>query len=209
MYTKRVWFDQHHQAEIFLNDEEVTIGTIIAYEGAVILVNPTSDILSALYHESKLKRILGIRSIVLTSAAVQYARGICALMNYARVLGRKSPVTVTLPLDNAEPSGTAFISMCCQHLIANADFELVQKTLEFGVHGILGAGELVYYRGDGEGRLLVITTQHERTIHVYDGDHYISSGPDSSQIQHPDIVIREQRGRRESSVSRLAIVDQI
>lgn len=209
MFTKRVWFDKRHLAEVFLMDDVTTIGTLVAYEGAVVLINPTSHMLSALYQESKLKRLLGIRGIILTSASVSYARGVCAFVNYSRVLGRKTPISIMMPSDQGAPSGVEFISRCCHHLVATASFELVLSQLSPGERGEMGKGEVVFVQDEGRGPLLMIQTTRGRTLHYYDGDHRGAPMPHRARVDRPDVVIREVRGRKpeQTTGDRLVLLD--
>lgn len=196
MFTKRVWFDKRHLAEVFLMDDTTTIGTIVAYEGTVFLINPVSEMLSALYQESRLKRILGIRGILLTSASVAYARGVCALVNYSRVLSRRTPISIMMPFDETTQSGVEFISRCCRNLVTSAQFELSLSRLAFGESGDMGKGEVVFLKEDLGGRLLRIRADRGWTLHYHDGDNYASTGQPSAGTDRPDVVIRESRRRR-------------
>ncbi len=53
MFSKQVWHDRKHQAEVFVTQEGVVSGTILSWKRGVCLVNPRPEVLVALYQGSK------------------------------------------------------------------------------------------------------------------------------------------------------------
>lgn len=93
MFNKHVWSNRRHKIEVFLCNTEV-IGSIVNFESNIILVNPKSEILSALYSEGKIKNINSINTILLTNKSIECSRGLCSVMNYFKVMRRRKVLTV-------------------------------------------------------------------------------------------------------------------
>jgi hypothetical protein len=189
MFTKHVWYDRKHQAEVFITDEGVISGTIVAYQGAVSIVNPRQEILAALYQEAKIKRILSLRTVILTDNTIEFARGLCSLLNYSRGLRRKTPLTVITRDDSRV--AREFITSCCSPVVGGSSFEVNVVALKIGEQYELGIGTIGFIN-DGEQRnpLLVVKTG-ERTLHYLDESH--NGAPDESQVissERPNVVIR-------------------
>ena len=110
MFSKHVWHDRNHQAEVFITGSGAIGGTIVAYKGAVCVINPRPEILTALYQEAKIKRILSIKYVILTDNTIEFTRGLCALVGYSRGLRRKSPLKI-ITRDDTRIS-TDFLSSC-------------------------------------------------------------------------------------------------
>lgn len=187
-YSKTVWFDGRHNVEVFRSDDEIVIGTIIAYEGAVFLINPRPEILAALYQESKLKRILGIGSIVLTSADVDMARGLCSLVNYSRVLLRRAPLAIIT--SNHTNRGDDFITRCCGKLASSALFTLEHCHVAVGQQKRLGRGSICFGRNGAGHFQMEVLTDFGRRLHFYDEEQVGTVSHDRRGMAIPDVVVR-------------------
>lgn len=189
MFSKHVWYDRKHQAEVFISDDGQISGAIIAYKGAVFVVNPRPEILTALYQEGKIKRILSLHGVVLTDTAMEYTRGVCSLVSYSRALRRKAPLTIISRDDTAV--SPEFITSCRAQLVPDGSFEVKVVPLPQQESFVFGNG-LVRYQPDDSGNnpCLVVETR-ERRIHFYDETHV---GPFNPQelplVQQPHVVIR-------------------
>lgn len=194
MFSKHVWYDNKHQAEVFISDEGVVSGTIVAYEGAVFLINPRPEILTALYQEAKLKRILAVKGVIMTDNTIAYTRGLCALVNYSRGLRRKTPLVVVTREDTTIP--TDFLSSCCSRLLAESSlFEFTIERLKTGESYPMGKGSIRFVRpprgNTTSAPYLVVRTDKDRTLHYYDESH--EGAFDSTHVvksAKPNVVIR-------------------
>lgn len=191
MFTKHVWFDRRHMAEVFINEEGIVSGTIVAYEGAVALINPRPEILASLYHEAKLKRILSIKAVILTDNTIEFTRGLCALVGYSRGLRRRTPLTVITRKDSK--ISTDFLNSCCARLLEDQAFEVDIVPIATGQQHPLGAGTLRFVRTARENATtpyLVVKTE-KRTLHYYDETHKGLLVEDASvKRAQPNVVIR-------------------
>jgi hypothetical protein len=190
MFSKHVWYDRKHQAEVFITHEGVISGTIVAYEGAICVINPRPEILLALYQEAKIKRILGVRAVILTSDSIDVTRGLCAFVNYSRGLRRRSPLTIIARGDSR--ISPDFLSSCCARLWGDSQFAVQFAHLRAGENFPLGKGSIRFDRAaNSEAPHLVVQTQKERTLHYYDESHsetFASAAPPDGD--KPNIVIR-------------------
>ena len=194
MFSKHVWYDRRHQAEVFTTDEGVISGTIVAYEGAVFVINPRPEILLALYQEAKIKRILGVKGVILTNDSIDFTRGLCAFVNYSRGLRRRSPLTI-ITLSDTEIA-TDFLSSCCARLWGDSEFEVEFAKLASGESYRIGKGTLSFVKPKkgkaGISPYLVVQTDLDRTLHYYDESY--SEALDDSQrdrgAKKPNVVIR-------------------
>lgn len=191
MFSKQVWHDRKHQAEVFVNEEGVVSGTIIAYKRGVCLVNPRPAVLVALYQEAKIKRILGVNAVVLTDHSPEFVRGLCTLITYSRELRRRKPLDVYVRSDGV--ISPVFLNSCCAQLMQEcSQFDLNIRTVDMGTPFSVGDAELRYARHEGRptSAILEIRTQ-DRLLHFYDEsfqeelDVYTPKDVDS-----PDIAIR-------------------
>jgi hypothetical protein len=191
MFSKHVWFDRKHQAEVFLTDDGIVGGTIVAYEGAVCLINPRPEILSILYSEAKIKRILSIKAVILTDNTMQYTRGLCALVAYSRGLRRRTPLTVITRTDTS--ISTDFLNSCCARLLNDSTFEVNIETVSPGQSYQLGKGIVRYVRlplGASENPYVVVKTD-KRMLHYFDETHTGAFGESHvTRKSHPNVVIR-------------------
>src|SRR5512133_3890131 len=96
MFSKHVWFDRTHAVEVYIGPDGIVSGTVVAYEGAVCLINPRPEVLTALYQEAKLRRILSVRAIVITDNRIDFTRGLCSFVSYSRGLRRRLPLTIVI-----------------------------------------------------------------------------------------------------------------
>jgi hypothetical protein len=190
MFSKHVWFDRKHQAEVFITDEGVISGTIVAYQGAVCLINPRPEILTALYSEAKIKRILSIKAVILTDNTMEYTRGLCALVAYSRGLRRRTPLTVITRNDTA--ISRDFLNSCCSQLLNDSHFDVTVESVEVGEPHELGVGRILYERVPGsETNPYLVMSTGKRTLHYFDETH---RGPfddtHASRLSRPNVVIR-------------------
>jgi hypothetical protein len=187
MFSKHVWHDRKHQAEVFITGAGAIGGTIVAYKGAVCVINPRPEILTALYQEAKIKRILSIKYVILTDNTIEFTRGLCALVGYSRGLRRKSPLTI-LTRDDTRIS-TDFLGSCCSRLLGDEAFDVAIETLKIGESREVGSGTVTFLPGD-ENPFLAIRTER-RLLHYYDESH---TGPFSDEhpvgTDKPNVVIR-------------------
>lgn len=171
MFTKHAWFDRRHMAEVFINGDGAVSGTIVAYEGAVCLINPRPEILTSLYHEAKLKRILSIKAVILTDNTIEFSRGLCALVGYSRGLRRRTPMTVITRRD--AKISTDFLNSCCARLLEDQAFDVSIVPVSSDESYSLGAGSISFVSaGDPAdcNPLLVVATDN-RTLHYFDETH--------------------------------------
>jgi hypothetical protein len=194
MFSKHVWYNRRHQAEVFITDEGVVSGTIVAYEGTVFLVNPRPDILLALYQEAKLKRILSLKGVVLTNATVELTRGLCALLNYSRGLRRRAPLNVITR--TGTDLSHEVLTKCCTPLRGAATYDVRLTTLCEGERYPMGKG-VVHFEGAtqgvaGEHPYLIVSTERDCTLHYFDESHSgIMSLPQEVEgLKKPDLIIR-------------------
>jgi hypothetical protein len=193
MFSKHVWYDRKHQAEVFITDEGVISGTIVAYEGAICVINPRPEVLLALYQESKIKRILGVKAVILTGDSIDITRGLCAFVNYSRGLRRRSPLTIIARSDSR--ISPDFLSSCCARLWGDSQFEVKFAHLRPGDSLALGKGSIHFERAvNAAGQSaphLVIHTDKDRTLHYYDESHgeTFEAAADNGG-EKPNLVIR-------------------
>ncbi|MCB0711194.1 MAG: hypothetical protein KDD67_02570 [Ignavibacteriae bacterium] len=193
MFSKQVWHDRKHQAEVFVNEEGVVSGSILSFKKGICLVNPRPEILIALYQEAKIKRILSINAVVLTDSSPEFVRGLCTLISYSRELRRRKPLTVYVTAEGRR--SPMFVNSCCAQLMTQQSlFDLEIVTLPTGKSTQIGEASLKFHSLRNtkavSNPMLEIATA-ERTIHFYDEtcteelDMY-KDRPDSE----PDIIIR-------------------
>ena len=191
MFTKHAWFDRRHMAEVFINQDGIVTGTIVAFEGAVCLINPRPEILTSLYHEAKLKRILSIKAVILTDNTIEFSRGLCALVGYSRGLRRKTPLTVITRKETK--ISTDFLTSCCARLLEDAAFDVSIVPVDREASYQLGSGIVRYdhaVAGSGINPALVIEAQ-DRMLHYYDETHRGEFAADhASRVDEPNVVIR-------------------
>ena len=189
MFSKHVWYDRKHQAEVFITDEGVISGTIVAYEGAICVINPRPEVLLALYQEAKIKRILGVKAVILTSDSIDFTRGLCAFVNYSRGLRRRSPLTIIARSDsNVSPD---FLSSCCARLWGDSQFDVQFARLRTGDELTVGKGRIRFDRcREGEAPHLVMHTEKDRTLHYYDEAHGETFDAAPRDGEKPNLVIR-------------------
>jgi hypothetical protein len=191
MFTKHVWFDRRHMAEVFINEDGVVSGTMVAYEGAVCLINPRPEILASLYHEAKLKRILAIKAVILTDNTIEFTRGLCALVGYSRGLRRRTPLTVITRKDSK--ISTDFLNSCCARLLEDSAFDVDIVPVVTGQPHPLGSGTVRFVRATRESvanPYLVVKTD-KRTLHYYDETHRGELTEDAgSRKVSPNVIIR-------------------
>ncbi len=193
MFSKQVWHDRKHQAEVFVNEEGVVSGAIISFRKGICLVNPRPEILIALYQEAKIKRILSINAVVLTDSSPEFVRGLCTLISYSRELRRRKPLDIFVTAEGRR--SPMFVNSCCAQLMTRQSlFDLDIHAVPTGKTFSVGEGELRFHslrypNTIGNPMLEVMTT--ERTIHFYDE----SCTEELDSYDHlpesvPDIVIR-------------------
>jgi hypothetical protein len=205
MFSKHVWYDRKHQAEVFITTEGVVSGTILAHRGSVCVVNPRPEILSALYQEAKIKRILSLKTIILTDNTIDYARGLCALLNYSRGLRRHSPLTVVARADTR--ISTDFLTSCCSKLLNDsAHFKVTIERIQTGDTCSLGEGTASFERmkeDDLERNPRLVVRTDQCVLHYLDETH--SGASEESAIisaDRPNVVIRTAEIPRFSRESR-------
>src|SRR5688500_14505994 len=169
MFTKHAWFDRRHMAEVFVNGEGAVSGTMVAYEGAVCLINPRPEILTSLYHEAKLKRILSIKAVILTDNTIEFSRGLCALVGYSRGLRRRTPLTVITRKDAT--ISTDFLNSCCARLLEEQAFDVSIIPIATDESCKLGSGSVSFVPSAGEANPLLVVKTDNRTLHYYDEPH--------------------------------------
>lgn len=200
MFSKHVWYDRKHQAEVYTTAEGVLSGTLVAYDGAVALVNPRPEILLALYQEAKIRRILGVRAVVLTADSMDFTRGLCAFVNYCRGLRRRSALEI-ISHEGASIS-MDFLSSCCAKLWGDSEFEVRLSLLAPNEPKKVGAGHVRFVASEpGGAQYLEVTTLKGRTLHYYDERH---AGPvePTADASRPNVVIRAARVPSVLNVSR-------
>lgn len=191
MFTKHAWFDRRHMAEVFINQDGIVTGTIVAFEGAVCLINPRPEILTSLYHEAKLKRILSIKAVILTDNTIEFSRGLCALVGYSRGLRRKTALTVITRKETK--ISTDFLNSCCARLLEDSAFDVSIVPVASGSSFQLGSGtvhfELIAEAANANPYLVI--EARDRTLHYYDETHRGEFAPDHvSRTAEPNVVIR-------------------
>jgi hypothetical protein len=192
MFTKHVWYDRKHQAEVFITDEGVVSGTILAYQGGVCIVNPRPEILAALYSESKIKRILSLKSVILTENTLEFTRGLCALLNYSRGLRRKTPLEV-IAREESHIS-VDVINNCCSRLIGGSSFDLTVVPVGNDLPYVLGGSTICFQRLEGdapEANPRLVVSMPPRTLHFLDESHvdHLSERTVIEEAQ-PSVIIR-------------------
>ena len=194
MFSKQVWHDRKHQAEVFVNEEGVVSGAIISFRKGICLVNPRPEILIALYQEAKIKRILSINAVVLTDSSPEFVRGLCTLIGYSRELRRKKPLKVFVnAVGRLSPM---FVNSCCAQLMSRQSlFDLKIKAVPPGKSFEVGDAELRFrlmQRNSAQraNPMLEVETT-DRLLHFYDESFTdeLDLYADPSQRQ-PDIAIR-------------------
>jgi hypothetical protein len=204
MFTKHVWYDRRHQVEVFITDDGVVSGTIMAIKGMVAVVNPRPEILSALYQEAKIKRILSLRTVILTDNTIDYARGLCALLSYSRGLRRKTPLRV-ITRENTRIS-TDFLTSCCSRLLdGDAHFDVTIDRLGIGEDRSLGGGTIGFRQitGDRDANPRLVVATEQQTLHYLDESHSSAVDPATVISEHrPNIVIRTAELPRQVTRSR-------
>lgn len=193
MFSKHVWYDRKHQAEVYITDEGVISGTLVAYQGAVCVINPRPEILLALYQEAKIKRILAVKGVILTGNHMDFTRGLCAFVNYSRGLRRRSPLTI-ITREGAHVSND-FLSSCCSKLLGDTpqfdvNFAHVTPVSPYR----LGNGSVRFIAPPEDSRanhFLEISTDKERTLHYFDETYRDAVDNAASSIHpKPNVVIR-------------------
>jgi hypothetical protein len=189
MFSKHVWFDRAHLAEVYLDHNGLVSGTIVAFKGAVCLINPRPEVLTALYQEARLRRILGIGAVIITEPRMDYTRGLCSLVGYSRGLRRNAPLAIISRKDaRLSPD---FLSSCTRITEPSA-FPVEIVTLTNGHAQPLGDGSVRFHRVPGEtGNPCLVLRTPERTIHYYDETHHgeitdLANGRGA----RPDAIIR-------------------
>lgn len=194
MFSKQVWHDRKHQAEVFVNGEGMVSGTILSYKRGVCLVNPRPEVLVALYQEAKIKRILGVNAVVLTDHSPEFVRGLCTLIAYSRELRRRKPLTVYVRADGV--ISPVFLNSCCAQLMRErTQFELnivpVPVAIPFGV----GEASLRYMLPENSphprrSRPYLELRTGDRAIHYYDESYAGEMTDYAIGGEAPDIAIR-------------------
>lgn len=189
MFSKHVWHDRKHQAEVYATQDGVLSGTLVAYEGAVCAVNPRPEVLLALYQEAKIKKILAVKAVILTNDSIEFTRGLCAFVNYCRGLRRRSPLAII------SRAGTAvtgdFLNSCCSRLWGDSEFDLSFTQLGAGDSIEVGKGTVSFQAADGDAApYLAISTEKGRLLHYYDESHRGSVHDETADTVRPNVVIR-------------------
>jgi hypothetical protein len=191
MFSKHVWYDRQHQAEVFMTDAGVISGTIVAYKGAVSVINPRPEILIALYQEAKIKRILSLKAVLLTDNTIEFTRGLCALVNYSRGLRRRSPLVVVTRDDSR--ISTDFLNSCCSRLLEDSAFDLEIVPLSAGESREIGKGSVRFRRSAGREGValpyLEVATEHRR-LHYFDESHHGPLDGHAEEDGKPNVIIR-------------------
>ncbi len=212
MFSKQVWHDRKHQVEVFITEEGVISGTIIAYKGGVCLINPRPEVLIALYQEAKIKRILGVNAVLLTDNTPAFTRGLCALVSYSRGLRRRRPLSVVTRSDTK--ISTDFLNSCCARLLEDSAFDVDITTLKRGETLSQGEGRVRYIGLPGieantANPYLEVVTR-TKTIQYYDESH-TGQFDDTHVVNsvNPDLVIRATELPRYSQVVRERVLKAI
>ncbi len=194
MFSKHVWYDRKHQVEVFLTDDGAISGTIVAYEGAVSVINPRPEILTALYQEAKLKRILSLKGIILTDNTIDYTRGVCALVSYSRGLRRRTPLSIVTRSDAL--ISTDVLNRCCAQLLGDALFEVKIESLNYKQEHRLGSGTIRFAVAKQErftptSRPILVLQTDKKTIHYLDESHTDAKVEHHDpEIPGPSVIIR-------------------
>lgn len=190
MFSKHVWYDRRHQAEVFLTDDGAISGTIVAYEGAVSVINPRPEILTALYQEAKLKRILSLKGILLTDNTIDYTRGLCALVSYSRGLRRRTPLTIVTRHDTGISPDV--LNRCCSQLLGDALFEVRMVPLGYGQSHQLGTGTISFVKPEGSAVNPVLVMKTSRCALHYLDETHVGAPAEWSTVssERPNVVIR-------------------
>lgn len=192
MYSKQVWHDRRHQIELFRNSDAEMIGTIVSFRKGICLVDPTSDILVALYQEAKIRRIGSINGVVLTSTSPERIRGLCTFLSYSRELRRKKRLDVRF-LENPARASADFINSCCMQLMRRGSkFELDLAKVDERHPYLLGEGRIAPIEPYGDRSVrqtLEIRTRDRRILFV---DDRLPRSADLSETsgKSPDVVVR-------------------
>lgn len=192
MFSKQVWHDRKHQAEVFVNGEGVVSGTILSYKRGVCLVNPRPEVLVALYQEAKIKRILGVNAVVLTDNAPEFVRGLCTLITYSREFRRRKPLTVYVRADSI--ISPMFLNSCCAQLMRErTQFDLNIISVPVAESFTVGDATLQYLLPENSPRrsrpYLELRTL-DRLIHYYD-ESYLGEMTDYTIAgEAPDVAVR-------------------
>lgn len=175
MFTKHVWHDPGHRAEIFISDKEQLIGAIVSYKGAVCLVNPRSEILTALYNEGKINRLLSINALILTDNTIDFTRGICGFINYSRALKRQTPLRILT--GSHTTLSTDFLDSFCSRLYGDT-FPIDIAQVKPGQRVQLGDGVIRFVRprADDPGNPCLVVQTPERRLDYFDESHGAASG---------------------------------
>lgn len=194
MFSKHVWYDRKHQAEVYITDEGVISGTLVAYEGAVCVINPRPEVLLALYQEAKIKRILAVKAVILTDNRMDFTRGLCAFVNYSRGLRRRSPLTI-ITRQGAHVSNNFLFSCCAKLLGDTPQFDVQFARVRAGASHRLGNGDVRFINvaatTPGVNPLLVVATDKQRTLHYYDETYRdLIENPMPGSLPTPNVVIR-------------------
>ncbi len=193
MFSKHVWYDRKHQAEVFITDEGVISGTMVAYDGAVCMINPRPEVLLALYQEAKIKRILSVKSVIITDNSIALTRGLCAFVNYCRGLRRRSSLSIVTHADTS--ISKEFLMTGCMRLWSDSSFELQYAHLGTGESFELGKGRIRFVAppegSDSSRPFLEVSTDRDRSLHFYDESHrgQLPTEPDPT-LPKPNVVIR-------------------
>ncbi len=197
MFSKHVWHDRRHQAEVFINDDGEVSGTIVAYKGAVCLINPRPEILTALYQEAKIRRILAVRAVILTDSRMEFTRGLCALVGYSRGLRRRRPLEILTSTD--VDISYDFLNSCCARLLGDtAPFDVEIRKLRNVQRHQVGDGAVCFVRlpasqRGGDANPYVVIETSERTMHYYDETHRGEfDDVHDARTARPHLVVRAQ-----------------
>ncbi len=192
MFSKQVWHDRRHQIEVFRNEAGCVIGTIASCRRGIVLINPRTDILVALYQEAKIRRIASINTVVLTTTSPEHVRGLCGFLGYSRELTRRKQLEVRFA-DNPLRPATPFINSCCMQLMTSA----TRFALDLGA--IVPNGS-AYVIGDAELRLRSIPNENAEVLDIRTPDRRIvfaddrldlaASVEDRDSDCETDVVIR-------------------
>lgn len=194
MFSKQVWHDRRHKAEVFVNEEGAVSGTILSYKHGVCLVNPRPEVLVALYQEAKIKRILGVNAVILTDHSPEFVRGLCTLITYSRELRRRKPLNVYVRAEGTV--SPVFLNSCCARLMRErSQFDLNIIPVHIATPFSVGDATLQYARPTPGAQVrrnsayLELRTG-DRLVHYYDE----SFNGDMSEYElggeAPDIAIR-------------------
>ena len=190
MFSKQVWHDRKHQAEVFVNGEGIVSGTILSWKRGVCLVNPRPEVLVALYQEAKIKRILGVNAVVLTDQSPEFVRGLCTLIAYSRELRRRKPLSVYVSANG--PTSPVFLNSCCAQLMREqSQFELNISAVPIGDPFTIGEGTLRYLMANKASTTPYLELRtSDRHVHFYDETFNEELDEYLGENQAPDIAIR-------------------